>query len=265
MNHNQHLEFLKAQLPNLHEDANAVLFPQFQYSNLVPVKNTEAFGVQKYQGAKFDFSFTDDEIENAIAAGVDLSTDGATGIRRVMERTINGIVLEGELRYDWPGLFNAPGPDRLTVKDERDWSDKSELEILEDLNRLVRGAGHYGGELADTLLLPWTTYSQLDSQIFLNGKTLLQNIKEVTVYSGITGKHLSIRAVPALENAGLPSARRAIAYWRDSSVLRLHLPTACAFGDPVEEGRGRYVVPGYFRTSGLKIARPQGIRYLDGI
>lgn len=264
MHHDEKLEFLKAQISNVEEAANAVLFPQLQYSDLVPVKKTEALGVQEYQGSKFDFSFTDDEIEAAMAAGVDLSTDKATGTRRVMERTINEIVLKGDLYHNWPGLINAPSPQTLKVTSEVDWSEAPSDQIIDDINRLVEGTRRYGGELADTLVLPLTTASRLASQPFL-GKTLLETIKEVTVYTGMTGRPLSIRAVPDLEDAGIAKTRRAIAYWRDSSVLRLHLPTACAFREPERQNQGRYVVPGYFRTSGLKIVRPEGIRYLDGI
>ena len=263
---NENLEFLRAQIPKLQEAANAVLFPQFQYSNLVPVKNTEALGVQRYQGSKFAFSFTEDEIETAMAAGVDLPTDGATDIRHIMERTINEITIEGDLYHNWSGLINAFGPKITTaasVDGETSWVEKSSDQVIEEVNGLILGSAKW--ELADTLLLPLSTFSRLASEPFVNGKSLLRNIEEVTVYTGISGLPLTIRALPALETAGHARSRRAIAYWRDSSTLRLHLPVSCAFGEPEASHSGRYVVPGTFRTSGLKIVRPERIRYLDGI
>ena len=257
-----HLEFIRLQLPRLKEAAYSAGPDHWNYSALVPVREEEALGVYEFKNPKFDIRFTGGEIESAITGGFDLPVDRAVGALRAMERRIYEIAIEGDRPRDWSGITNSFAVHRIQTNE---WTEKSPDQVIDEVGGIIYdNSGRYG-RLANTLLLPPTMSSRLASQSFLNGASLLQNLKEANPYTGMTGKCLMIRSVPALEEKGTNGERRAVAYWRDSSVLGLHLPTACAFGEPEADGQGGYVVHGHFRTGGLKISEPEEIRYLDGI
>lgn len=256
------LEFLRLQIPRLTEAATSAVSEYGHYSDLVTVREEEALGVDLFENPSFNIRFTKGEIESAIANESDLPLWRAVRARRAMERRIYMITTEGDPAREWLGIINSFAV-HGTLTNE--WAEKSPEQVIDEVGRIIYDDSGGYGRLADTLLLPSTTFSQLASQPFLNGASLLKNLKEANPYTGMTGECLTIRMVPALETAGTNGERRAVAYWRDSSALRLHLPTAYAFGEPEADGQGGYVVHGHFRASGLKISEPEEIRYLDGI
>ena len=74
-----------------------------------------------------------------------------------------------------------------------------------------------------------------------------------------------IRAMRGLEAAGASADARMVAYRRDPSVLKLHIPMPHRFLPVYQDGPLNYVVAGVFRLGGLDIRRPAEVRYVDGI
>ena len=145
--------------------------------------------------------------------------------------------------------------------------------IIRDVNDVLTGiySNSLQVEMADTLLLPIPAFTDLASRRLTDtGTTVMQFIERSNIYTATTGMPLMIRTMRGLENASMTTgdtdnAGRAIAYRRDPSVLRLHMPMPHRFLAPMQTAPLVYEIPGIFRLGGLEIRRPGAMRYLDGI
>ena len=64
---------------------------------------------------------------------------------------------------------------------------------------------------------------------------------------------------------GAAGVARMVAYRRDPSVLKLHIPMPHRFLPVFQPNPLRFEIPGVFRLGGLDIRRPKEVRYGDGI
>jgi hypothetical protein len=95
--------------------------------------------------------------------------------------------------------------------------------------------------------------------------TILDFLLTKNAYTLVTGRPLTVRAVRGLGYSAADGSGRMIAYRRDPSVLKLHLPMTHRFLPPIQTGPLVFDVPGIFRLGGLEVRRPGAIRYMDKV
>lgn len=299
------LAFVEGQRTHIETQVNATVFPEVLYPSLVPVDNsaapwvktitarsTEAYGqadfingsaddiptagntasqnqiAVKMAGIGYEFGF--EEVQSAAAYGINLNADDAIAAREASEKFIDKIVLVGDERYGLQGLINTNGIpiEAATAK----WTDTgtTEAQILKDVNKILGGTSVATGQTmpADTLLLPYETYTHLAGQPLDNksGGTLLSFIQQYNSYTAMTGKPLVIRAMGRLSGAASGgSDNRAVAYSRNPRVLKVHIPMMHNFLPTHQVGALNFVVPGIMRLTGLDIKNKEAFRYIDGV
>lgn len=224
--------------------------------------------------AAIGYGWNLEEINTARMAGVALGPEKAVAARRAYAQFMYNVAFSGDTEKGLTGLFNASGMTGGNVTNDgtgssRLWSDKTPAQILRDINDLLAGiyVDSLEIEMADTLLLPfgaWQYIAQTPMSA-TNSETILSFLLKNNIYTLTTGRQLTIRTVRGLENAGATSTGRMIAYRRDPSVLKLHLPMPHRFLDVFQIAPLRWVVPGIFRTGGVELRLPGAIRYGDGI
>lgn len=209
--------------------------------------------------------------------GQNLSMDKAELARRTSEEYLDKIVAEGSTTYGWDSLIKSNLATRADVADgdissgnKKLWSRKAAEEIILDINTLLQGVYTDTNtvSLANTLLVPPNVWAALTSKVIEGtSETVTSFIKRSNVYTMKTGRQLMIREFNGLQASGTAnhnSGGRIVAYRRDPSVLRLHLPMPFMFL-PVQQEGMRFVVYGILRTAGLEIRQPKLIRYGDGV
>jgi hypothetical protein len=222
--------------------------------------------------AGIGYGYTLEELGSAmLVPGTNLTNDRAAAARRAYEEFMDRIVLRGDEAKSWTGLLNDGNVTSTTaasVDSSTLWTAKDADAILADINAVLTGVyvNSLTVEMADTVLLPVAAFTRL-STLRLGDTTMtaMQFVQANNVYTATTGQPLMIRAVRGLESAGAGGTGRMIAYRRDPSVLKVHLPMPHRFLPVWQTGPMRFDVPGIFRTGGLEIRRPGAVRYLDGI
>lgn len=232
------------------------------------------------------YDYTLQELMRSRMLGMDLPSDSARDCRDVVERRLDEILIYGNKDLGWDSFLYADDSvksGRPTAVDadnngsgsgdaKRYWDNKSATQILRDINKLLMGIYHdtLTVEMADTLLVPPNIWTSVCSK-FIDGtnESVFDTIQKNNVYTKRTGRPLMIRECRGLEAAGpLASGSnyygRILAYRKDPSVLRFHIPMPFRFLDPYQHHL-LYEVPGIFSTGGLEIRRPAVFRYLDKI
>jgi hypothetical protein len=206
--------------------------------------------------------------------GANLPADRAGAARRAYEEFVDKIAIRGDSDKNFTGIINRTDVTKTWAANgaggSPDWDAKTGDEILADVNDALTGVytGSLTVELADTVLLPVAEMSLIATKrLDSNGSTLtvLQFLQQNNVYSHVSGKPLTIRAVRGLEDAGENGSGRMVVYRRDPQVLKLHLPMTHRFLPVWQTGPLVFDVPGIFRIAGLEIRRPGAVRYVDGI
>lgn len=225
--------------------------------------------------AAIGYEWNIEELNTARMAGIALGPEKAIAARRAYAQFMYTLAFSGDTEKSLTGLFNATGMTGGNVANDgtgpsRLWSTKTPALIIRDVNDLLSGiyVDSLEVEMADTLLLPLAALTYIASlpMSSTNNTTVLDFLRANNVYTQITGRPLTIRSVRGLENAGAnTNDGRMIAYRRDPSVLKLHLPMPHKFLPPWQNGPMHTQVPGIFRTGGVEVRRPGAMRYADGM
>lgn len=296
------LGFAISQTAHVEAEVNATVYPDIQYSALIPVdtsahpfaKSITYFSSDKFGRAQWINGNSDDvpqagtemskhetevhmagigygwgyeEVNQAQMLGINLQANDALAARRAYEEMVDRVALKGDPAKSFKGLINHSEVTSAAVS-TGDWSTASEDEILADVNEILLGIGTDTNftSLGDTLLLPTVKLNVLATRrLGDTGMTLLQFLQKNNTFTAMTGKPLTIRAVRGLDTAGTGGTARMIAYRRDPQVLKLHIPMPHRFLPVYQDGPLSFVVPGVFRLGGLDIRRPKEVRYGDGI
>jgi hypothetical protein len=226
--------------------------------------------------AAIGYEYDLEELNQAIMLGRDLNVDKAYYARLAAEEFIDNAALYGDSTAgaSFTGLVNNSGVTQAAVANGAAasplWTSKTASEILKDVNTALGGpaVATSGVEMADTLLLPWTQFNLVSSTQVANtsNQTILNWLLENNVFTARTGMPLKIVPVWSLETAGSGATARMVAYWRDPTVVKMHLPMPFQFvGGVWRDGPMLYKVPGAFRFGGVDVRRPAAFRYYDGI
>lgn len=206
-------------------------------------------------GIGYEFSLA--EIGQAQMMGQSLPTEGAAAARLAFEQLVDAVALVGDSGYE--GLYATTGITSTAAAAA--WSGATAAQILADVNavltRIVTATG--GIDVANTIVIPEASFSiiagkQIDAT---NQTTILEYIRRSNVYTAKTGLPLSIFSDVRLTN-------KMVAYKRDPSVLKLHMPMPLRFMPPQLINLS-VRVPGMFRFAPLSIRRPKAIQYVTGL
>lgn len=224
--------------------------------------------------AAIGYEYDLEELGKAQLVGMNLNADKANAARRAAEEFIDRVAFTGDTSKGITGLVNnaavtsgsaaATGTGSATT-----FASKTPDNVLADVNAALTGifTGTYGAEMADTLLLPYEQLLSISTRRIdaTNQTTILEWIERNNVYTRQTGQQLLIRGVWGLETAGAGATARMVAYRRDPTVVKLHMPMPFRFLPAYQDGPMLFKVPGIFRLGGVDVRRPKSMRYVDGI
>jgi hypothetical protein len=205
--------------------------------------------------------------------GTNLAPERAMAARRAYEEFVDNVALQGDDSKGFKGIINYPGVTQVSAASDgtdnhAHWSKKTPDQILRDVNDALTGiyVASLTVEMADTILLPVAAMSLL-ATVRLENTTMniLTFLMQNNVYTHLTGRPLTIRAVRGLETAGVNGTGRMIAYRRDPQVIKMHIPMTHRFLPVWQTAPLTFDIPGIFRLAGLEIRRPGAVRYVDGI
>ena len=249
----------------------------------------------------YDYTVGELEVARRVP-GINLLGDKAMTANRVMDEALDRIMLIGDAAKGWDSLLQSPLVSRRLAHDPTagttpghssdfdpgmTWAGgKTGLQMANDINDAIDGIYTDTETVirANTILLPPEQY-QLISRTPIStdfpDRTVMDWVMNHNSYTAETGQPIMIRVCRGLETAGRTTAvsslshggpassdsaaARMIAYLRDPSVLRLHIPMSYRMGEAYMCGPYRYLVPGMMRTAGLEIRLPAAMRVVDGI
>ncbi|WP_375187745.1 DUF2184 domain-containing protein [Sphingobium yanoikuyae] len=236
------------------------------------------------QMASVGYSYDIEEVGQAQLLGISLGSLKAEAARRAYTEFMWNITLTGDTTKNLNGLANqsavttgnAPADgNEGGAANATTWFNtngvltKTPAQIIRDINNVLTGifTGSLTVEMADTILLPYSTISYLGATPLsdTNSETLLSFILRTNIYTQMTGQQLTIRGVLGLDTAGSGSTKRMIAYANRQDVVKLHLPMPHRFLPVATSNNVQFDIPGIFRTGGVEVLRPGAFRYLDGI
>lgn len=298
----QGLSFVISQVAHIEPEVYARRYPDIQYPALTPVdssanpwaKTVTFFSMDRVGAADWinhmgkdipyantfreqfetsihmagiGYEYTIEEVGQAQWLGMSLDAERAFAADRAFEEMVDRVALQGDTTKNMSGLINYPGITTVNAPNPgggTEWNTKTADQILADINTLLDGifTSTLTVEMADTLLIPHDRFQSLLTRIDGTSETLFSYIQKANVYTARTGQQLMIRSVRGLETAGAGSTMRAVAYKRDPSVLKMHMPMRHRFLAPQEISL-TFKVPGIFRLGGLDIRRPGAVRYMD--
>jgi hypothetical protein len=230
--------------------------------------------------ASIGYSYDLEEVGQAQLLDMSLSASKAVAARRAYNEFMWNVVQVGDTAKGLTGLINqsgvtsglapADGTGSVTTWfDANGNATKTPTQLLRDFNNALIGVftGTNTVEMADTVLLPFTTLSYMAATPMsaTNSETILSFIERTNLYRQRTGQNLDIRGVLGLDTAGAGSTRRMVVYANREDVVKTLLPMPHRFMPVFQDGPIHFEVPGLFRTGGVDVLRPSAFRYLDGI
>lgn len=296
------LGFVVSQTTHVEQGVNEVVYPDIQYSSLIPVDTSAhpfAQTVTYYSSDKFGkagwingnssdipkagtersqfktavftagigYGWGWEEVNHAMMLGINLQSDDAMAARRAYEEMVDAVALTGDTEKNFKGLINHTGITAGAVP-VGNWATATADQIIQDINSVLIGIGTdtLQTSMANTLLMSFQRL-QLIGYKRIDGTTMtvLEYIQKNNIYTLTTRQPLDIRGVRGLETAGAGATQRMVAYRKSPEVLKLHIPMPHRFLPVWQSGPLSWEVPGVFRLGGLDIRRPKEVRYGDGI
>jgi hypothetical protein len=230
--------------------------------------------------AAVGYGYDSEEVGQATLLGMNLPNTKALGARRAYTEFMWNVSLTGDANKGLLGLANqsivttgtapADGTGSVTTWfDANGNATKTPAQIVRDINTVLTGVftGSLTVEMADTLLLPYSTISYLGATPMssTNSETILSFILRTNIYTQMTGQALTLRGVLGLDTIGAGGTKRMVAYANRQDVVKLHLPMPHRFLPVYQDGPMSFQIPGIFRTGGVEVLRTGAFRYLDGI
>lgn len=298
------LGFVISQATHIEAAVNATVYPDIQYSFLIPVDtsahpftqtvtyySSDMFGKAGWINGNSDdiplagteraqhktsvytagigYGFGWEEVNVAMMMGVSLQADDAAAARRAYEEMVDRVALAGDAEKNFNGFLDYPGVTAAAVT-TGNWllPATTEDQILADVNEVILGTAEdtIYTSIADTLLLPLDRINRMaTTRLGDTQSTILEFLRRNNTYTAMTGRPLEIRGVRGLETAGAGNTGRMVAYRRSPDVVKLHIPMPHRFLPVFQRGPLNWEVPGVFRLGGVDVRRPKEVRYGDGI
>jgi hypothetical protein len=202
----------------------------------------------------------------AMTPGKNLELRRGITARRAHDEKVNDLALKGDPEYKIEGLLNYPGITETTlpadgVGNSSKWKDKSEDQILRDINIITGGVmvPTHNREVPDTLLLPLSVYN------YLANKRLGDN--QTTLLKYILDNNPTIKKIDwlsELSGAGAGKTNRVLCGKFDDEHITLELSQPFEQFDPLQKGMV-YEIPCHSRCAGVIIYYPMAFCFADGI
>lgn len=212
------------------------------------------------------YSFSDDEIENAMFSGIPLQARKALACRTSIERTIDDTVFVGNTAMGVKGLLNQTGTETYTTPNgaggTKDWPSKTNEEVLLDMNGAVSQVVTASKEILvpNAMILPLTRYEQIAVRRMGDGS-------DVALLKYFIANQPHVKSVEstyrAESNTGW-TGMRGMAYHKDPESMEFILPKRFEQKPPfVELMRVKTVCRA--RIGGLAMYQPKSAIYFDQI
>lgn len=234
----------------------------------------------KYHMAAIGYGYDTEEMGQAALLGMDLGADKGLAARRAYMEFMWNLTLTGDTDKGLLGLATqtnvtaGPVAANGTGTPNTNWFDangnltKTPGQIVADINSGLTGVftGSLTVEMADTVLLPYSTISSLASTPMSaqNDETILSFLLRTNIYTTMTGRPLTVRGYLNLDTAGTGGTRLMVIYKNTQDVVKNHLPMPHRFFPVYQDGPFNFEVPGAFRAGGVEVIRPGAFRYLYG-
>lgn len=290
--------FFLRQLEHIETEVYEHMFPEIKYARLIPTRNGYDPGAVKHlyrmieqigrakvitdksqriprvdvvgrEEAQFvrpiadAFGYSIYEIKGASKAGISLESERAITAREAIERELESIAFLGDAEAGLNGLCTHPDINTANVANGAGgaaWEDKTDDEILADMNRPVETirTQTLGIHSPDTLLLPESSFT-LVAQRRLQDQT-------VTILEFFLRSNPFISSVEPLhwlETAGAANTKRMVAYRRDRRMVELNNPHGLEQLEPEKKGL-EYESIMHMSTAGVIVRYPRAAQYQDG-
>lgn len=209
--------------------------------------------------AGIGYGFSVEEIGQAQMMGMNLSNEGAMAANLAFQQLVDEVAFIGNTDLGVEGLLNHTGITSTAAA--QTFAAATPQQVLETINTVLTGimTSTNGVEMADTVLLPLTQYGDIATRQLApeSDRTVLDFIQAKNVYTMMTGQPLTIIGTHRLTD-------KMVAYRRDPSVVKMHMPMPLRFLAPQLSGL-QIEVPGMFRFAPINIRTPGAIRYVSGI
>ena len=296
------LGFVESQTAYIETAVNKRKLPSIQYMNFIPIDTSahpfaktvtyysqDQFGKAKFINGNADsvpmagtesarhetevfmagigYGFGLEDIEEARRLNKPLMNDDAMAARRAYEEFVDEMLLFGSQEKGTEGFLNSSKV-ADTAAATGDWTNATEDQILEDINRALRGVANDTGytALANTLLMP---YDELDylatNRLGDTQSTILEFLRRNNTFKAMTGSDLEIQAVRRLNGMGAGGTNRMLAYNKNPQTVKAHIPMPHRFLAPFQKSPLRIEIAGIFRLGGVDWRYPREARYVDGI
>lgn len=215
------------------------------------------------------YSYSEFELQQWLAAGVDLSRDDAETARRKIDEKVDDVILVGDAAQGVTGLFNN---ENVTVVESEagasgktDFENKTFKEIVAQFRAVMNAQKNLYKDKKvatkfDSVILPSNSMSYIETTYVSDNSqvTILDALK--SMFKGIVNWYES----ESLEGIGGSNTGRAVFYKKDKSVVSYVLPEPFRQKNPQEQAL-HYKVPCYARIGGTVIKNLKGIIYCDGV
>ena len=206
------------------------------------------------------------EIRESARAGTRLDQRRALAARNAIERKLNDLTLKSNSAartygiLDFPGLTEATLPADGTGSSKK-WSDKDVDKIIRDINILLAAVIEptKGVEVPDTLLLPISVYTSLQSRRL--GDTTSSLIKYITDSIPMLKK---IDWLNELGDIGAGNSGRIMVGKFDEMHCENQIVNQFEQGDVQQDGM-EFKVPCMASTAGVIVYYPGAFAFADGI
>lgn len=234
----------------------------------------------KFHMAAIGYGYDTEELGQTALLGMDLPADKALAARRAYREFMWNLTLIGDTSKGLLGLStqtsvtagavaaNGTGTPNTNWFDSGGNLTKTPAQIVADINNGLTGVftGSLTVEMADTILLPYTTIANLAATPMssTNSETILSFIMRTNIVTAMFNRPITIRGYLGLDTAGAGGTRLMVIYKNAQDVVKNHLPMPHRFFPVYQDGPFNFQIPGAFRAGGVEVLRPGAFRYLYG-
>lgn len=217
-----------------------------------------------YGGNSFGYSL--DELRKSQQLRMPVDIFKATASRRGFEEHAQRVAFFGDSDRGITGLFNNANvqSDNSVV----DWATATGQEIVADMNGTLVDVWQGSAEthVPGVLLLPSVQWSQISTTRMDSGTdtTILQFFMQNNLFKDLTGGELVVKPNFELNDAGVASAPRMMAYELNDENLTMKMPLSWRSVAPQPEGLG-ITVPAEYKFGGVEFRYPGSAKYRDFI